>query len=539
MSPIARDNFSCWFSFHLTNTDYQWPHSQWDGWTVYLVEGMAVKTTKKEEEESVGTGGEKMMQRKRNSRGECVANTIQTMVTYVSSPKTILEECLPANSPLGKFLYGGIMGNGGSGGGDIPTGTIMKSNEDATDPTGNENNSKTNTGFATALALVEKELNDRVWNKSDDPDTVRDLMIGGEISESVQGTIDIDDQMEGSSSLHNDENKIWWRTGLAVRSLLRPVVRDYRMLLRMVGDTNQNSSAAGVVDNNNHEMMDDDDNINDYSEKEDVLTDIVDALSRYRSVIMATLAKDVQVHEENLDLRGETKKSEIDILLTGEVYVLRQCEKLASYSSVVLQSCVETCVKQKIVSVMGVLWWVLDEGNNRPTSDDDMHVVLGWWKLASSALQIGVDGVLSSSLSAVQSLGTDGGIGMIIDSGGDGIGDANAGLPSARRMKVVTDYAGPLLNYASSRVNKILTNDDQDSNSGTAISSKPKKKQMLPVEVDLVEGLKYLIRSTSSYIISALKSDLVVKATTEFGGAVIEVENWVAKCELGTSGANL
>jgi len=277
------------------------------------------------------------------------------------------------------------------------------------------------------------------------------------------------------------------------------------------------------------EVMEDTD---DYSPKEDVLTDIVFSLSRYRAVVLATLAKDVQVHEDNLDLRGETKKSETDILLTGEVYVLRQAEKLASYSSVVLQSCVETCVKHKIVSAMGVLWWVLDEGRQ---TGDDLHLLLGWWKFASLALQIGVDAALSGDGSTVQSLGTDGDdIGMIIDTGGDdGGGGASAGLPSARRMKVATDYAAPLLNYASTRVRQLLA----DYANGRPEGSRTKK--MLPVEVDLVEGLKYLIRSTSGHIISVLKTDSVVKATTEFGGAVIEVENWVAKCKLGNSGANV
>ena len=30
--PLARDNFSRWFSFHLINTDYQWPAGYWEHW---------------------------------------------------------------------------------------------------------------------------------------------------------------------------------------------------------------------------------------------------------------------------------------------------------------------------------------------------------------------------------------------------------------------------------------------------------------------------------------------------------------------------
>ena len=58
--------------------------------------------------------------------------------------------------------------------------------------------------------------------------------------------------------------------------------------------------------------------------------------------------------------------------------------------------CVETCVKQDIVIAMGFLWWALNKSNKRSTSDNSLHVLLGWWKSASSVVQIGVDGVLLS-----------------------------------------------------------------------------------------------------------------------------------------------
>ena len=113
---------------------------------------------------------------------------------------------------------------------------------------------------------------------------------------------------------------------------------------------------------------------------------------------------------------------------------------------------------------------------------------------------------------------------------GRGRGRYERRVAVGEEMEVVTDYAAPLLDYASARVGRLLREYGKDEDGG---GDGGRKKKMSPVEVDLVEGLKHLIRSTSSHIVAALKSDAVVKATTEFGGAVIEVENWVAKCKLG------
>merc|ERR1711957_701112 len=54
--PIARDNISRWFAFHLTNTDYQWPSAYWQ-----MLEPYATST-------------------KPSSRGEFARRAIQVMV---------------------------------------------------------------------------------------------------------------------------------------------------------------------------------------------------------------------------------------------------------------------------------------------------------------------------------------------------------------------------------------------------------------------------------------------------------------------------
>jgi len=107
-------------------------------------------------------------------------------------------------------------------------------------------------------------------------------------------------------------------------------------------------------------------------------------------------------------------------------------------------------------------------------------------------------------------------IGMIIDFGTDGE-DGNSSTPSVRRIKKVTDFVSPLLQYASDRV-KTLLGELKDA------------KKLSHLEADLKEGLKFFIRSTSRHVISTLKKDDTIKETTELGGSSLEVETWVSKC---------
>jgi len=492
MSPISRDNLSYWFSFHLTNTDYQWPHTHWVAWTPFVVNGTALQ-----EDEKVGSGD--VGKRKRNSRGELVASVIQTMVTYVSSPQIIVRDCLPDQSPLCDFLL-----------------------------FGNSATSSNKGGPFASIESTQEDIDDRIWKKSDDPEAIRDYMIGDEAFQSIQQTIDDDDAEKVPSESSNEDNKIWWRTRLIVQSLLRPVIRDNRRLIRTI----EMARKVSHDDNDDNDAMDQEIADDDDDMAEDALTDVVNSFSRYKAVILATLAKDILIYQESLDLRGEMKSTD-DTQHMGEVYILRQCEKFSCYSTVLLESCVETCVKHEIVSGMGVLWWVLDERNNNE-SENECNISPQWYKFASLALRIGVRNILSSG-STVESLGTGGGpggeIGMIIDSGGSKYGNlASTETPSTKIMKKVTDYAAPLLNYVVSRVDKLL---DNMSNVG--------RKRMLPLEVDLQEGLKYLVRTALSYIISSLKNDPIVKSSIneQSGGSTVEVEveKWVAKCELGSATA--
>ena len=444
-SPVAKENLSHWFAYHLTNTDYQWPQTYWNAWTPYVDSGMKGK---------------------RNSRGEFITKAIEIMVSFVSNPATIASDCLPVQSKLTACLVGTA----------DDTDSLSKS-----------------TTLSSALETVEADIKDRMWKNSEEPEDIQQYIVGDEVSETIQGSMD--DDLEGTSTF--DPEKVWWRVRLIIRSILSPASEREHYLKQCLA-----KSAVSIT-------MEDDDDEDDL--KVDVVPDITDHLIRYKGVLLATMAKDIQVHEENLDLRGESKLNESELILMGEEYILAQCHKLAGYSSATLTTCIEVLVREKIVSAKGVLRWTLGADGGMGNESLASH---GWWNFASLAVHVAIDDLVSDRISLMDSDGAD--ISMIIDSGRDDeVG--NSGTPSARRLKKVTDFVYPFLQYASDRVKSLLSELKED-------------KKLLHYEADLKEGLKFFVRYVSYHVTSALKKDDTVKETTELGGPTLQVETWVAKC---------
>lgn len=128
--PSARDNFSQWFSFHLSNTDYQWPSGYWEHWAEYVTNG------------------------KRNSRGDFVLRTLSFMTSQLSNVESLVTDCLPPGSVLSNYLLG------------------SDKDETRTDET---------------VLSIERDVGDRIWEKNEDPDLLRAYVIGDELSETGKG----------------------------------------------------------------------------------------------------------------------------------------------------------------------------------------------------------------------------------------------------------------------------------------------------------------------------------------------------------------
>jgi hypothetical protein len=132
--PIARDNISRWFAFHLTNTDYQWPSAYWQLWEPYAT---SKKTT---------------------SRGCFVRRAIQVMVENVADPTIVIDGCLASTKALAEECFP-----------RSKTSIVENADEDI-------------------LGQFETEIEKLVWDQDENPEMLHDYLLGYEINSSSAAT---------------------------------------------------------------------------------------------------------------------------------------------------------------------------------------------------------------------------------------------------------------------------------------------------------------------------------------------------------------
>jgi len=491
LTPSARDNLSSWFSFHLTNTEYQWPHAYWKHWTSYIVNGIKQKNTDK-------SNSLFNMKRKRNCRGEFIITTIKTMAMFMSSSEIIAAKCFPQGSPLCSYLCRDGLKTTNN---DFADNIFTKTNDDK--------NTQYTPPLFSSLQSVENDLNNRIWKDSADPDTVREYMVGDVVSKSIQVTVD--GYIKSCSTLPyplTTTDMIWWRTAVVLRSIFRPAIRDLTLIGRIL------KIPINIGKTLHRDTVNIDDN------KTDVLANIEYSLYRYRPVLLATLARDIQIHEESLELRGEDKKDEAFMLVSGEIYVLRLVESIVNFFPTVIHSCVEILLKHEIVSSIAVLQWVL--GDNM-IDKSELFNVHSWWNFAILVVQndtIKALAVNKNDDSIIDETESD--VKMILDTTVDDRKDViikeNACL---LRMKKVTDHIFPLIEFSCNRIQKLIET-----------HCTKEQKDLIPLEVDLREGLKYFIKSTIHHVAYQLKNDDIIMKASVYGCVNAEVENWLIKSKM-------
>ncbi|KAL3916674.1 MAG: hypothetical protein SGILL_005070 [Bacillariaceae sp.] len=131
--PAARDNYCRWFSFHLINTDYQWPSAYWELWQPYALSP------------------------NQSSRGDFVRRSLQLMVENVSNPSTIEKECLSDSKTLTAEFF------------PRTTATYVQHAE------------------GSPMENFEAEMNRRIWDQSEDPATLAEFLLGEEVTNALQG----------------------------------------------------------------------------------------------------------------------------------------------------------------------------------------------------------------------------------------------------------------------------------------------------------------------------------------------------------------
>jgi len=404
LTPTARDNLGYWLSFHLTNTDYQWPKSYWEHWAPHCAINQ------------------------RNSRSDFVSVALWSMATLSpEGPETVARECLPAGTTLVQSVF-------------------LKHKQSNAD-----------------LSSTETDLINRIWDTSEDPDSMRQYIISDELSESYGSTVSIIHNVDNAMSIP----KVWWRTRLATRALFHPLSRENS---RMVALAQKAWKKKASADGDNG-MEDEHYVAEDRNETEDTLADLVDAIARFKPVLLAAVARDADAY----DSEATGKVDDDQLLLAGEVSVLSEVGVLVSeWDSTAIFSLLECLMKNQIVSSLAVATWAL--GDN---ADESAIVSPQWWKVVSLA----VNNSITNALSKVELSSTDlgGGIGMVIDDAGAN-DDVDSTETALNRLDEALKAAVPILKYSLERACHLL-------------STTNSHKKIPIAAADLAEGIKRLSRT--------------------------------------------
>jgi hypothetical protein len=368
---------------------------------------------------------------KRSSRGDFVTMVLHTMAGLSSEGAvTIVKDCLPPNSPLVQSVF-------------------------LTD------------GKNCVPSATELDLIDRFWNANHDPDSIRQFVISDELTHSFDA---IEDENEDHSMFHRS---VWWRTRLVTRALLHPSIRDQKRDKRLVIAAFK-KGGGDLAD----ETTMNDDHIDDVDPTEDLLTDLSDAISRYKPVVLAALAKDADAY----DSISSGRVDDDQLLLAGEVSILKEFENaLPLWDTVAFNTLIQCLMKTKIVSNLSVASWAIgDSSNGSPRSISPQ-----WWKYVS----IAVNETILSIEGSTTDLG--GGIGMIIDDAGN---DEDASEAAAKRLDEALKAVVPVLKCAIEQGSQLLTMTDDDT-------------KIPPVGADAVEGIKRLFNATLFFFFHHFSSD--------------------------------
>jgi hypothetical protein len=128
LAPTARENFSSWFAFHLTNTDYQWPAAYWNLWEPYATSD------------------------KRSSRGEFLRRALNCMADNTCDPTVIVKQSFGG---LAQTLSKELLGR-----------SILPFEE-------------------SSAVWLETEVHRRLWDNQEDATTLLNYMLGNEVTSAL------------------------------------------------------------------------------------------------------------------------------------------------------------------------------------------------------------------------------------------------------------------------------------------------------------------------------------------------------------------
>ena len=201
----------------------------------------------------------------------------------------------------------------------------------------------------------------------------------------------------------------------------------------------------------------------DVDEMEDLLADLSDAVSWFKPVILAALARDADAY----DSVSSGKLDDDELLLAGEVSILEELGNIIPNWDLTMANAFIECLRKcRIVSGMAVAKWALAG-----------EIVTHWWKFVSLAFHNSICNACSSLHSAKTDLG--GGIGMIVD---DCLHNEDPAETAALRLDEALKSAVPLLKFITGRACQVL-----------AACSTDKKVPLACA--DVADGMKHLLHA--------------------------------------------
>jgi hypothetical protein len=319
------------------------------------------------------------------------------------------------------------------------------------------------------VSNTEKDLIHRMWNTAEDPDTIRQYVIGDELAEAASGAGI--SKVDGDSSMYN--KSIWWRARLAVRSLFFPITREKIRIGRATKSAwKEQSGEAGDTTDVANNMVDDE----EVDETEDILADLSDAIPRFKPVVLAALARDADAYDSSAS--GQLDDDEL--LLAGEISILKEVGGIVpSWDVTMMNAIIECLMKTGIVSGMAVVKWALAQHGDDDGSSSSSGIQPHWWKFVSLTFCHAIRDACSRFEASKTDVG--GGIGMIVDNEGQN-DDVDPAETAALRLDEALKFSVPILKYVIERACQVL-----------AASTAEKKIPL--VCADVADGMKNLLRA--------------------------------------------
>jgi hypothetical protein len=247
----------------------------------------------------------------------------------------------------------------------------------------------------------------------------------------------------------------WPRTDIFLRVLLQPARQLHQITTAAL------EKAVGEPQESDNAMED------DTAFSKDVHVLVTGAIQQYKETLLGAMEKDA----ENKGGDRETIRAQ------GGAYLLRCAESILSFNSSLLEGVVVALLQNRILEGISVFKWAL-----RDVGDSVIAPIVPCWYTYSVI-------AIRESLLLVANEATAGGI-MTLDSG-------NATEDEFVSKVTLTPVA--CLHYATRRVCSLLVTTQQN------------ETKLKPIQVELVEGLKYLVFTTKKLVYSALLHPPVIR----------------------------